>query len=153
MGYNNVDANALSTAVAGDTMFIHGSSIEGGSGEVRASRLLGAVSDESSVSCSSACGAKSDDLPAGLSTVCDASCEIGNRFDGHLCGAGDAERYGSSCRWCYTDQRAALVAEEALRSSDLRDFAEKHVIMCDTLRPPEALECSSKCSLKTDTVS
>lgn len=153
VGYNNVDAGALSTAVAGDTLFIHGSNVEGGSGSIAVGRLLGAVvEDEAPVSCTDACG-DAEGLPAGLSTVCDPSCDLNNRFDGHLCGAGNANKFGSSCRWCYTDQRAALVAEEALRRADGSDVEPKHVIMCDTLRPPSALDCSSKCALKTDTVS
>lgn len=152
VGYNNVDATALTTAVAGDTLFIHGSSVEGGSRSIHAGRQLGAVVG-SAVSCTSACGTHADELPPGMSTVCDASCDEGNRFGGYLCGAGDPDKYGESCRECYTDQQAALVAEKALRHVDSPDTDTKHVIMCNTKRPPSSMDCSSKCALKTDTVS
>lgn len=152
VGLNNVDAQALSSAVAGDTLFIHGKSVEGGSSNIRD------VADvdiekaiEPDISCEAACGAE-DEASSGMSTVCDASCEMGNRFDGYLCGAGDPLRFGSSCRTCYTDHEAALVAEGELRLEDPFTSEPRHVIMCDTRRPPEARECSAKCTLKTDTV-
>lgn len=115
----------------------------------------------SSISCEAACGQVDslvgDRLPAGISTVCDASCDTDNRFAGHLCGAGDSAKFGSSCRACYTDQQAALRAEAELRKFDVssEDTAEqsKHVIMCDTMRPPSAMDCSAECSAKMDTVS
>lgn len=162
VGFEYVNADALSNAVAGDTLFIHGSSVEGGSRALSSPRrklLDEALTPE--VSCEAACGnadsVVGDNLPTGISTVCDASCDTENRFDGHLCGAGDSTKFGSSCRACYTDQQAALRAEAELRKWDVSsdDTAEqaKHVIMCDTMRPPPAMDCSAECSEKSDTVS
>lgn len=37
---------------------------------------------------------------------------------GILCGAGDSQKYGSFCRLCYTDQKAALQAEAGFRRSE-----------------------------------
>lgn len=153
MGYNKVDARAVSAAVAGDTLFIHGSSVEGGSGTIKMSRHLSSDLGAERVSqCEAACGSHEAGLPPGLSTVCDPSCDSNGRYASHLCGAGDPNKYGSMCRLCYTDQRAALIAEAELRRGDSPYEEPKHVIMCGTRRPPNALECTSKCGLKTDTV-
>lgn len=125
--------------------------------------------------CKTACGG--DEPPLGMldvdegavSTVCDPSCapgrERGVRFDGYLCGAGDKSRYGRSCRVCYTDPEVAAREEMRLRAVAAEDGVGldgvgldgarsegRHVIMCDTLRPPSALECSPKCDKKVDTV-
>lgn len=120
--------------------------------------------------CKTACGG--DEPPLGMldvsegavSTVCDPSCapgrERGMRFDGYLCGAGDDSRYGRSCRACYTDPEAAAREEMRLSAVGVEDGVGmggarsegRHVIMCDTLRPPSALECSPKCDKKVDTV-
>lgn len=151
VGYENVDVNALSTAVSGDTLFIHGSRVEGGSGNMDSRGVAPAI--ESMAPCEDSCGS-GDGLPSGVSTMCDVTCDLHGRFGGHLCGAGDSAKYGSSCRLCYTDQVAALAAEAELRNMDsVDDAAGKHVIMCDTKRPPAALECDAKCDLKADTVS
>lgn len=151
MGYENVDLDTIGTALAGDTLFIHGSRIEGGSRNT-IDEQVSAETAEAMLPCDASCGS-SDGLPNGMSTVCDASCDLNGRFGGHLCGAGDSARYGSSCRLCYTDQVMALAAEAELRKGDSEDAEGKHVIMCDTMRPPAALQCDDKCALKTDTVS
>lgn len=152
VGLNNVDAQALSNAVAGDTLFIHGKSVEGGSRDIRDDADIDIEEAiEPDVSCEATCGTEHEES-SGMSTVCDPSCETDNRFAGYLCGAGDPLRFGSSCRTCYTDQEAALVAEGELRLEDPFTSEARHVIMCDTRRPPEAMECSAKCTLKTDTV-
>lgn len=153
VGYEKIDADAIGNAVASDTLFIHGSSIEGGSRELSNHGSVGAR--EPDAMCEPLCSDPSTAalMPTGVSTVCDASCGTNNRFDGYLCGAGDSIKYGNSCRLCYTDQTAALEAEANLRSRGEDTDEEKHVIMCDTLRPPSAVECSSKCDEKKDTVS
>ena len=146
----NVDVNTRSTALAEDTLFIHGSRIEGS--RRNTDDNVSAETVETMLPCDSSCGS-SDGLPDGISTVCDPSCHVDGRFGGHLCGAGDSARYGSSCRLCYTDQVMALAAEADLREWDSEDAEGKHVIMCDTMRPPAALECDDECALKADTVS
>ncbi|CAN0500746.1 unnamed protein product, partial [Laminaria digitata] len=112
-----VDAGTVDTAVAADTLFIHGRTVEGG-GHLSSPRKLSAeqeknASGSSETWCEASCGdaAASADLPDDVSTVCDASCEVETRFGGYLCGAGDSQKYGGSCRLCYTDQKAALRAE------------------------------------------
>lgn len=79
---------------------------------------------------------------------------------------GAPEEYGNHCRLCYNDRDAALRADrdlaeqskvaaggEVLPNVANEGRAGKHVIMCDTKRPPEALDCSSECTQATDTVS
>lgn len=78
--------------------------------------------------------------------------------------------FGDHCRLCYTDQEAALRADRELEQQykvttvaktatgkryegGVTESTRKHVIMCDTKRPPEALECTPECTKKTDTVS
>lgn len=103
--------------------------------------------------CEAACGNDGDDgggiLPAGTSTFCDPTCTaaLDSRFGGYLCGAGDSERFGATCRMCYMDVEEARKAERTLSDSD-----GLHVVMCDTQRPPAALECGDKCGIKKDTV-
>lgn len=93
-----------------------------------------------------------------LSTVCDpvaCSSAGGWRVGGMLCGAGDEERYGMGCRQCYLDNDEALRAERLLESQARQSGHEggQHVIMCDTMRPPQSTNCSKKCATKLDTVS
>lgn len=76
--------------------------------------------------------------------MCDATCGIAGR--GYLCGAGDSAKFGGMCRVCFTDED---VAREAQRKTS----GSRHVVMCDTMRPPPAAECSNACGLKKDTVS
>lgn len=98
--------------------------------------------------CKEACGsdAAASSLVRGTSTVCDPTCTAsGSRFDGYLCGAGDSETFGAMCRMCYIDVAEAREAESKLA-------AGLHVIMCDTKRPPAAVECSDMCRLKKNTV-
>ncbi|CAM9729877.1 unnamed protein product [Scytosiphon promiscuus] len=93
-----------------------------------------------------------------LSTVCDHSCgseESGGwRFGGRSCGAGDEDRYGSHCRLCYVDADEALKAERLLESQQRQAGHDggQHVVMCDTMRPPESPNCSLKCATKLDTI-
>ena len=75
--------------------------------------------------------------------MCDATCGTAGR--GYLCGAGDSVRFGGMCRVCFTDED---VAREAQRKTS----GGKHVVMCDTMRPPPAAECTHACGLKKDTV-
>ncbi|CAM9459802.1 unnamed protein product [Scytosiphon promiscuus] len=119
--------------------------------------------------CSSHCGAGSDNrglLPAGTSTVCDATCvadgagNVGS-FSGLLCGAGDPKRFGSACRLCYVDLDEAREAERrGPRKSSLTFFGaeshvqpppqQQHVVMCDTMRPPEAKRSEENAGRGTD---
>ena len=158
--FDKVDAGAVGTAVAGDTLFIHGRTVEGG-GRLSSHRKLAAEEASGSETwCEPSCGdadaAAATNLPDGVSTACDASCGVENRFGGYLCGAGDSQKFGGSCRLCYTDQEAALRAEAELRKMDdfyaEGDAEARHVVMCDTMRPPSALGCSSECADKKDTV-
>ena len=36
---------------------------------------------------------------------------------------------------------------------DIQEERARHVVMCDTLRPPPSPDCTRKCLVKTDTVS
>lgn len=237
-----MDQQAVLKAVASDTLFIHGSLTGGGGSMFHAS---GAKADSSPAlrflgksrpgeRCTASCGgppSSSDGGAGAQATVCDRSCysggELGARFGGYLCGAGDVKEYGPHCRTCFTDVEEAQAEEErlaeeeqaamqgrglkmpgdkqkgmrVLRADDgpeggggwvegeegegegdvravLRgsrgggagmarrmdavyggtddEMVERrrHVIMCDTLMPPPpATGCSSKCQIKTDTVS
>lgn len=165
MGYERVDKNAVSDAIAGQTLFIHGNSISG--------RIINPVEGTATISagtshvtlvpldqndeplCESPCGIDVVGLPQGTSTVCDPSCSsYEDRFGGFLCGAGDAIKYGAMCRLCYTDIATAMEAERQIMASHGDSESEPtHVIMCDTMRPPEAPGCSDECNIKKDTVS
>ena len=93
-----------------------------------------------------------------LSTVCDNTCVnnhsgIGRRFNGHNCGAGDSSAYGESCRLCYNDRDAALIADQVLASPVENAWTpDDHVIMCETKLPPEAIDCHRKCADHVNTV-
>ena len=78
--------------------------------------------------------------------MCDPTCAAADgRFGGYLCGAGNSDRFGAMCRICYTDAAEAREVESRLAPG-------LHVVMCDTGRPPAAIECSDECGLKKDTV-
>lgn len=100
-----------------------------------------------------------DNGKSGLYTVCDHTCASilrgGWQIGGQSCGAGDEGRYGSHCRLCYKDASEALRADRLLESRARQAGHEggQHVIMCDTMRPPESANCSPKCATKLDTVS
>ena len=154
VGYEHVDTQTVSDAIAGETLFIHGSSIESGNmASIEATSLRSRrrsllarreAEEDDLLLCEAACGEPSEDVfPAGISTVCDATCGIVDR--GYLCGAGDSARFGAMCRVCFTDED---VAREAQRKTN----GARHVVMCDTMRPPPASECSNACGLKKDTV-
>ncbi|CAN0206206.1 unnamed protein product, partial [Ectocarpus sp. 12 AP-2014] len=81
-------------AVAGGTLFIHGTPNDGG--------VNMAGSNELAERCTVSCGFRFPNAhavmaPSGTSTVCDRSCYAGGRdgarFGGHLCGAGDVAIY------------------------------------------------------------
>lgn len=169
VGYEHVDHSTVSDAVAGQTLFIHGSRVDEGNlaslDATKHERLQAfasgrRLSDDTETpppACNAACGIDVAGLPVGTSTVCDDTCDGASaRFDGLLCGAGDSDRFGPMCRLCYVDVGEARRQEQslALMRSDVEGGPEaSHVIMCDTMRPPEAAECSEKCGLKKDTVS
>lgn len=157
VGVAKVSSDAVTDAVAGDTLFIHGSSVSGGSIDTRreASDHV-AEQPEPKLMCESACGKEMLGLPEGMSTVCDATCSVEEaRFGGFLCGAGNTRKYGAMCRMCYVDLDVAIQADRKLRvSSDHQgDSGAMHVIMCDTLKPPQVSGCSEECSRRKDTVS
>lgn len=124
----------------------------------------GAGADYSQVGaeeCTADCGLAATwtgEAPSRTSTICDPTCQIdvygeSGRFGGHLCGAGDSSKFGPSCRTCYMDQREALAADRQLEASGRFESSGRHVIMCDTRRPPQDMECSAACSRQPDTVS
>lgn len=163
-----MDNRTVGNAVASDTLFIHGSLTGGGgtqflakktSKENEAPQRRPGVGDGEDEVCKTPCGTTNTMLGIdGTSTVCDDSCDptgpYGARFDGRFCGAGNATVFGSHCRVCFYELEAARRSELALQGgSDSPDAAhEQHVIMCESLRPPEAVDCSMKCAMKTDTV-
>ena len=170
VGFEHVDHTTVSNAVAGQTLFIHGSRVDEGNlaslnatkhERNQASSSLHSLAEDGETpgaACNAACGSTDTaGLPAGAATVCDDTCAgDSGRFGGFLCGAGDSERFGYMCRLCYVDIEEARREEQllALARSDVKVEQEAaHVIMCDTMRPPEAAECSDKCGRKKDTVS
>lgn len=168
-----MDYDEVQTAVASETLFINSRFKNQGGGNIHARGaalpsspallFLGESSDPEE-KCELKCG-----VP-GASNVCDRSCsasgERGARFGGHLCGAGDASKYGPNCRKCYESLQEAQAAEEALAVEEklavehggnyLGARGPLHVIACDTLLPPPppppATSCSPKCQMKPDTV-
>lgn len=168
VGFHDIDSTGMKDAVAKGTYFIHGSSVSSGSqkfahhaADTLANAFVRAEIRENEPLCKSACMRHSSlrgEEEGGMLRVCDHSCTLGHqgiRFDGYLCGAGDPTTFGQGCRTCYTDENMAMEAELALRSDEGTTDSERHgrhVIMCDTLRPPSSPECSSKCSIKLDTV-
>ena len=169
VGFEHVDHSTVSNAVAGQTLFIHGSRVDEGNlasleatkherKQTRASIRRLSNSKTAPPACNAACGSEdAAGLPVGTSTVCDDTCAgISARFGGFLCGAGDEDRFGSMCRLCFVDVEEARRQEQslALTRSDIENGEEaSHIIMCETMRPPEAAECSDKCGRKKDTVS
>lgn len=153
--------------MAGNTLFIHGSLSGGGSSKFLGSSVKKTASKSRAESwktslhdCKLPCGTPNVELNVpGTSTVCDSTCRAGAngpRFGGLLCGAENEEKYGAHCRLCYEDVAEARKAEAALRADNRTvepNRRANHVIMCTTMRPPNAAQCSSKCSRKTDTVS
>ena len=170
VGTEHVDHSTVSDAVAGQTLFVHGSRVDEGNlaslkatkherKQTRASvRRLSDDIETPPPACNAACGSETiSGLPVGTSTVCDDTCAGKfTRFGGFLCGAGDSDRFGSMCRLCFVDVEEARRQEQslALTRSDIEGGEEaSHIIMCDTMRPPEAAGCSDKCGRKRDTVS
>lgn len=106
-------------------------------------------------SCSSACGNQDTQglAPLGTSTVCDKTCAIGAPYDDYLCGAGNPEKFGSMCRLCYTDVDEARKVELDLQVDSVDgNETKKHVIMCDTMQPPELDDCTDECARSEDAV-
>ena len=141
----------MADAVASGSLFIHGSMVDEGSvaswrATATTRRSLRVKADErKELACTTACGKVGAGLPVGASTVCDVTCAEGGRFDGYLCGAGSSIKFGAMCRLCFNDVEEARKAESRLKNG-------KHVIMCDTMRPPAAVDCSDECTIKKDTV-
>eukprot|EP00903_Cladosiphon_okamuranus_P005533 g5510.t1 len=175
VGFLDVDQITVGNAVASDTMFIHGSLSGGGGTQFvsESAREAAAAAAESlaltgssvaattAVGCRLECGSAASGGGGGgggPSTVCDPEgCSAIQpwRVGGKDCGAGDKERYGSDCRRCYVDIDEALEAERVLERQARQageETGRQHVIMCDTLRPPQSTNCSVKCATKTDTV-
>ena len=169
VGLERVDHSTVSNAIAGQTLFIHGSGIdEGNLASLKATKHerkqahasshgLVKSPENPSPKCNAACGDVTVGLPVGTATVCDDTCAGESaRFGGFLCGAGDSDKFGYMCRLCYVDVEEARREEQSLarmRSDINGEHEASHVIMCDTMRPPEAAECSDKCARKKDTVS
>ena len=147
-----MDKGAVAEAIAGGSLFIHGSMVDEGS--IASSKATATAhrsglekpKEAEELACASPCGGVGAGLPIGASTVCDTTCAEGGRFGGYLCGAGNSIKFGAVCRLCFTDVAEARKVENRLKDG-------KHVIMCDTMRPPPAVDCSDECSIKTDTVS
>lgn len=155
--------DAIIDAIAADTLFIHGST-SGGGGTIWTGGRGGRDPDYDEIiaeGCTEACGSTgtwAGEGPPGTSTVCDPTCSVdgygeSGRFGGHLCGAGDESKYGPACRTCYTDLSDALAADRELGDDGNSKPSGKHVIMCDTVKPPQDTECSAACSKQRDTVS
>ena len=109
--------------------------------------------------CQEACGTRGNPMNNGvLSTVCDATCVedsswMGVDFNGLNCGVGNPSKYGESCRLCFGDQAAALKADQALAALTRNASTPPvHVIMCETKRPPEAVDCPRECEDDINTV-
>lgn len=137
VGFQDMDHQAVSKAVASDTLFIHGSLTGGGGsmfhapGEVPAlspALRLAGESNRPAERCTASCGAPSSSpaqaqaLAPAPTSVCDRSCyaggENGARFGGHLCGAGDVAEFGAHCRTCFDNLQEAQAAEERLAEEE-----------------------------------
>lgn len=180
VGFFDVDGKTASRAASVGTMFIHGSRTGGGGthylGRGEGGHLNLAITvttvdqlqQPTKEQCTSSCGQTLDEPRAvvavsGTSTVCDHTCadlgdKVGGRFGSLSCGAGNPEVYGGHCRRCFVDVDQARLAESALlREAERREEdglgGGQHVIMCDTMRPPDSASCSSRCGSKSDTVS
>lgn len=172
LGTEHVDTSIVSDAVAGHTLFIQDNKAEDkkiasiktaseqtskGLPQAFASHqpLRETVVPESlEPSCLRACGDRgTQGLPLGTSTVCDKTCVIGARYGGFLCGAGNLEKFGSMCRLCYTDVNEALRVERDLQAGSI-DGSEtnKHVVMCETMQPPELEDCTDECARSEEAV-
>lgn len=166
VGFLDVDNRTVVNAVASDTLFIHGSLTGGGGTQHLAKKSSKANGDMSVLQeqrvgdavCKAPCGTNVLAID-GASTACDDTCDLtgryGARFDGLFCGVGDPDTFGAHCRLCYHDLDAARRQELAMINDNRTDANShaQHVIMCDSLRPPEAADCSAKCAMKLDTVS
>ncbi|CAM9592837.1 unnamed protein product, partial [Choristocarpus tenellus] len=163
VGFLDVSDEILQYAVAGDTLFVHGSTGGTGSRRYRKTKELDSHAGKSNVEgdCTRFCGGSSHGiLPKGTSTVCDPSCSRGGgkllpRFGGYMCGGGDEFKYGKGCRICYTDLQEAQRADMALRDRSMHGvdrksneacYEQPHVIMCNTLLPPPAKNCDKECT-------
>lgn len=173
LGTEHVDKSIVSDAVAGHTLFIQDSKAEDKTiGSINiASELPSKGQPEAFTShqplretvapeplewsCLSACGDQGTQglSPPGTSTVCDKTCARGAPYDGYLCGAGNPYMFGSMCRLCYTDVDEARKVERELQAGSVDgNETNKHVIMCDTMRPPELDDCADECARSEDAV-
>eukprot|EP00903_Cladosiphon_okamuranus_P008109 g7816.t1 len=150
VGHEEVDHSTVSDAIAGQTLFIHGSSVQGGSrasvDAVRqqkglaprrnlrnlreGSRHLQATSMD--YTCDETfCTTIDPTATTGL--VCDETCETGDPYGTLGCAAGASygelgyigDDYGGLCRVCFNDVDTALAA----------DTDDDRAIMCYTAEP------------------
>lgn len=145
-----VSRGGLVSTTAAESLKLAGSSV--------ATAAAGSQPPSATVGCRPECGSAGSG--GGPSTVCDPEgCSAADGGSGRvgdgLCGAGDEERYGGHCRRCYMDADEAIEAERVLerQAGQAGQEGGQHVVMCDTLRPPQSTNCSLKCAAKVDTVS
>ncbi|CAM9319802.1 unnamed protein product [Ectocarpus sp. 12 AP-2014] len=152
VGYEHVSHDTVSDAVAGKTLFIHGSNVEDGnvaSYEAAASTTTATVDvakqtrsrklsgnspkwktqekwrtskDDSIPKCSSSCEYTSSDGTRGR--VCDANCSTPDVYGTRGCNAKQGS-YGEECRACFND------VDKARK----QDTPENRAIMCSTVMP------------------
>eukprot|EP00752_Nemacystus_decipiens_P001258 g1256.t1 len=151
VGHEVVDHSSVSDAIAGQTLFIHGKGVDGGSrASVEAVRAEKGLSPrrnlqnlrEGSRRLQQTGGSGNDDdgceddcdfTGATTGRVCDASCEDGDPWGTLGCPVGavygdlgySVTDYGDNCRVCFTDEDTALEY----------DTADDRAIMCDDLLP------------------
>lgn len=160
VGFYDVSDDVVLSAFAADTLFIHGSSKSGGRVWNIGETGDGTELSVSAEGCNTACLTRSKHAPfSDVSTVCDATCLSNNplyesRFRGYNCGVGNPSKYGEGCRRCYMNRSEALVADESMATADTSTSQpDIHVVMCNTLKPPEAMTCSKPCDDDQDSVS
>eukprot|EP00903_Cladosiphon_okamuranus_P009984 g9470.t1 len=133
VGYEHVTHDTVSDAIAGQTLFIHGSRVDDGSrafiksaaaakqSKTKTERHWHHLADEEAVvGCGNDCADRKD-------TVCDASCGSNSHGD-YGC---NWKGLGAKCRHCYDDLEAALLADDVAKHHGGR------VIMCSTMEPPQ----------------
>ena len=112
--FEKVDAHTVNTAVAGGTLFIHGGTIEG-SGRLSFRKLqqqkktLPPKPGANPAAVTLALPPTSPWEFLLLAMPRGVSCGTENRFGGYLCRAGNSEKFGGSCRPCYTDEEGWII--------------------------------------------
>lgn len=151
VGFHDVHGSALVDAVAADTLFIHGSASSGGSRHNTAN-FPERPMPPAGVACTAACRYRqSPSVQIGVSTVCDRLCsESPNTRLG--CGAADKATFGDACRVCYNDVAVARAVHLDRTLGRAPQDSDEYVIMCNTRQPPDAEDCPTECSKKSDTV-